>query len=219
MLGEPLTFLLLGRDEGVEPAPSWVDEFRAQLLKNQQPDGSWKAGGQLSLGKRPVREIHEVTTMWTLLALKSYGGTKLEAEVVKRAEEYLAKAQPGVSTEWHVVRLLLKPQDVAMREVLMKAQHEDGGWGWLTNEPSDAFGTGLALYALARSGLMLADEPVQRAVAFLKKTQMPDGSWAVPSTRARDKNKVNKTATYWGTAWAVIGLLEAARKNSAIAPE
>ena len=38
--------------------------------------------------------------------------------------------------------------------------------------------------------------------------QQPDGSWPVPSTRARDKNKINKTATYWGTTWAVIGLLE-----------
>jgi len=40
------------------------------------------------------------------------------------------------------------------------------------------------------------------------KNQQPDGSWLVPSTRARDKNKVNQTATYWGTTWAVIGLLE-----------
>jgi squalene-hopene/tetraprenyl-beta-curcumene cyclase len=30
----------------------------------------------------------------------------------------------------------------------------------------------------------------------------------VPSTRANDKNKVIPTSTYWGTAWAVIGLLE-----------
>ena len=157
--------------------------------------------------------------MWTLLALKSYAGAELEAEVMRRAEEYLAKAQPGLSTEWQAVRLLLKPEDAMLREVLLKAQHEDGGWGWLTNEPSDAFGTGLALYVLARSGLLLTDESVQRAVAFLKKTQMPDGSWAVPSTRSRDKNKVNKTATYGGTAWAVIGLLEASRKNAAPAPE
>lgn len=216
---DTMVFLLLGRDKEILPTPAWVSEFRPQILKNQLPDGSWKAGGQLPLGKRPVREIHEVTTMWTLLALKSYADAELEAEVVTRAEGYLAKAQPGMSTEWHVVRLLLKPEDGGLLEVLLKAQHEDGGWGWLTNEPSDAFGTGLALYALARSGLLLRDEPVQKAVSFLKKTQMPDGSWAVPSTRARDKNKVNKTATYWGTAWAVIGLLEAARKNSVPAPE
>jgi squalene-hopene/tetraprenyl-beta-curcumene cyclase len=32
----------------------------------------------------------------------------------------------------------------------------------------------------------------------------------VPSTRAKDKNKVRETSSYWGTAWAVVGLLEGA---------
>ena len=146
--------------------------------------------------------------MWTLLALKSYAGEEVPAEVQKRADDFLATAQPGKSTEWHAVRLLLKPDDVALREALIKLQHKDGSWGWLANETGDAFGTGLALYALAKSGLPATHESIPTAIAFLKKTQQPDGSWPVPSTRARDKNKVNKTATYWGTAWAVIALLE-----------
>ncbi len=216
---DTMVFMLLGRDVSVSPAPAWTGEFRAQILKNQQPDGSWKAGGQLPLGKRPVREIHEVTTMWTLLALRSYDGEELPAEVQKRADDFLMKAQPGQSTEWHAARLLLKPEDVDLREALLKWQQEDGSWGWLTKEPGDAFGTGLALYALAKSGLASKHESRQRAVAFLKSTQTPGGSWAVPSTRARDKNKVNKTATYWGTTWAVIGLLETPRKNAAMASE
>ena len=205
---DTMVFLLLGRDSSIEPAPAWTGEFRAQILKNQQPDGSWKAGGQLPLGKRPPREIHEVTTMWTLLALKSYADEEVPVEVQKQADEFLAAAQPGKSTEWHAVRLLSKPDDESMRDTLIEVQHEDGSWGWLANEPGDAFGTGLALYALAKSGLPAANESIQKAIAFLKKTQMPDGSWPVPSTRARDKNKVNKTATYWGTAWATIALLE-----------
>jgi hypothetical protein len=198
---DTMAFLMIGSSE---PAPAWAADFRAQLLKNQQPDGSWKAGGQLPLGKRPPREIHEVTTMWTLFALKPAA----DDPVRQRAEDYLAKAQLGQSTEWHAARLLLKPDDAVLREALLAFQHEDGGWGWLTKEPSDAFGTGLALYALAKSGLPAGHDSRKKAVAFLKSTQKPDGSWPVPSTRARDKNKVNKTATYWGTAWAVIGLLE-----------
>lgn len=205
---DTMAFLLLGRDAGTSPPPAWTGEFRAQILKNQQADGSWKAGGQLPLGKRPARETVEVTTMWTLLALESYAGENVPAEALKRADEYISKAQSGQSTEWHVVRLLLKPGAAALREALIKLQHEDGGWGWLAKEPSDAFGTGLALYALAKSGLAGDHDVRKRAVAFLKNTQTPDGSWPVPSTRARDKNKTNKTATYWGTAWAVIGLLE-----------
>ena len=198
---DTMVFLLLGRSDDAAP---WVADFRAQILKNQQPDGSWKAGGQLPLGKRPPREIHEVTTMWTLFALKPAA----DDPVRKQAEEYLAKAQPGQSTEWHAARLLLKPDDAALRETLLGFQHEDGGWGWLTKERSDAFGTGLALYALAASGLPAEHDSRKKAISYLKSTQTPDGSWLVPSTRARDKNKINKTATYWGTAWAVIGLLE-----------
>jgi squalene-hopene/tetraprenyl-beta-curcumene cyclase len=148
--------------------------------------------------------------MWTLLALKSYAGEDMPAEMQQRADDFLAKAQPGQSTEWHAARLVTKPADTALRDALLKLQHDDGGWGWLTKEPSDAFGTGMALYALAKCGLPTEHEARQRAVAFLKTTQNADGSWPVPSTRARDKNKVNKTATYWGTAWAVIGLLEPA---------
>lgn len=198
---DTMVFLLLGSSE---PEPAFAGGFRAQILKNQQADGSWKAGGQLPLGKRPPREIHEVTTMWTLLALKPAAHDRAR----KRAEDYLTKTEPGQSTEWHALRLLLKPDDAALHDALLKLQHEDGGWGWLSKEPSDAFGTGLALYALAKSGLPADHESRMKAVTFLKSTQTPDGSWPVPSTRARDKNKINKTATYWGTAWAVIGLLE-----------
>jgi squalene-hopene/tetraprenyl-beta-curcumene cyclase len=205
---DTMVFLLLGRDKSADKDAEWVREFRGHVLKNQQPDGSWKPEGQLPLGKRPARETTEVSTMWTLLALNSYGPDGVDPEARKRAETFLAAAQPGKSTEWYVVKLLLQPDSVSLRADLLQQQHPDGGWGWLAADPSDAFGTGEALYALARSGLPATAEPLQRSVAFLKSTQQPDGSWAVPSTRASDKNKVIPTSTYWGTAWAVTGLLE-----------
>ena len=203
---DTMNFLLLGR--AANEAGAWMAEFRAQLLKNQQVDGSWKPGGQLPLGKRPARETVEVTTQWTLLALASCEEPVPE-EVTQKAEAYLAAAVPGVSTEWHALRLLRQPEDSSLRVALVKWQKPEGGWGWRVDEPSDAFGTGLALYALVRAGVPLADPALQRALAWLQATQATDGSWPVPSTRARDKNKINPTATYWGTAWAVIGLLEA----------
>jgi squalene cyclase len=155
-----------------------------------------------------VREMSEVTTMWALLALQPYDADPSVSGATRRAGEFLATAQPGKSTEWHAVRLLLQPDLESLREAVLKLQHADGGWGWLAGEPGDALGTGLALYALASSGLPAAHDAAQRAIGFLKRTQKPDGSWAVPSTRARDKNKVIPTATYWGTAWATIALLE-----------
>ncbi|MDZ4402247.1 prenyltransferase/squalene oxidase repeat-containing protein [Prosthecobacter sp.] len=205
---DTMVFLLLGRDAVADASQTWITGFREQLLKNQQPDGSWKPGGQLPLAKRPTREMSEVTTMWTLLALKSYGAEAMPPEVQKRAEDFLATAQPGKSTEWHAARLLLQPDDATRRNDLLKLQHPDGSWGWLASDPGDALGTGFAMYALTRSGLPNTHEAMQRAVAFLKSSQKPDGSWAVPSTRAKDKNKVIATSTYWGTSWATIGLLE-----------
>jgi hypothetical protein len=209
---DTMNFLLLGR--AANEAGAWVTEFRSQLLKNQQADGSWKPGGQLPLGKRPARETAEVTTQWTLLALASLA-EPVPGEVLAKAEAYLAAAAPGVSTEWHALRLLRHPEDEALRAALLKLQKPEGGWGWRVDEPGDAFGTGLALYALVRSGVPLADPALQRALDWLQTTQSPAGSWPVPSTRARDKNKINATATYWGTAWTVIALLEAAAPGSA----
>lgn len=195
----------------------WADSFRALLLDHQQKDGSWKAGGQLPLSKRPARENDEVATMWALLALepKPIPGTSNPTLISAReqAHTFLRSSASGQSTEWHVARLLLHPQDESLRDILLKLQHPDGSWGWLTTEPGDAYGTGLALYALAKSQTpsqsgTAAPEAAQRAIRYLNDTQRPDGSWLVPSTRGRDKNKPIPTSIFWGTAWAVVGLLE-----------
>ena len=71
--------------------------------------------------------------------------------------------------------------------------------------------TGMAIYALSvTSGP--AETNVQAALAkattFLVDTQQDDGSWAVPGTKKSTQKKATPTASYWGTAWAVIGLLE-----------
>ena len=99
-------------------------------------------------------------------------------------------------------------QRTAARNALLGQQNADGGWGWLVGEASDAFGTGLALHALGRSGLTTASPALQQAVAYLKTTQRPDGSWPVPSTRKQDNKRIRETSSYWGTAWATLGILE-----------
>lgn len=214
-------------DSSSGPQP-WVEAFRALLLDHQQKDGSWKAGGQLPLSKRPARENDEVATMWVLLALKPKSAPEAVnippdprlATAQDRAHTFLATAASGQSTEWHAARLLLHPQDESLREALLKLQHPDGSWGWLAAEPGDAYGTSLALYALAKcQPKATASESVARAIRYLSDTQKPDGSWLVPSTRGRDKNKPIPTSIYWGTAWAVVGLLEwDAATQIAVAP-
>jgi squalene-hopene/tetraprenyl-beta-curcumene cyclase len=95
-----------------------------------------------------------------------------------------------------------------LRGELLKRQREDGGWGWLCADESDAFGTGAALYALARDGLAGDNARLARGRQFLVQTQKADGSWAVKGTKKAKANQIEATATYWGTCWAVIGLAE-----------
>ena len=206
--------LLLGRSAAAKDE-AWVPKLRDHLIALQDTNGSWKAQGQLPLARRPAREIQEVTTLCVQLALKSAEspGAPL-TNVHQRASAWVAKGQPGKSTEWWALRLLLAKamgsteEVAAARGPLLAQQNADGGWGWLVGEPSDAFGTGLALHSLGRSGLTTANPALQKAVEFLKATQGTNGSWAVPSTRAQDNKRIRETSSYWGTAWAALGILE-----------
>jgi len=191
--------LLLGRGPAARDA-AWAANFRDQLVALQDTNGAWKAQGQLPLGRRPARETQEVTTLCVQLALKSAeSSTAPLTTVQQRASAWVAKGQPGKSTEWWALRLLVakemgtEEQRTAARNSLLGQQNADGGWGWLVGEASDAFGTGLALHALGRSGLTTASPALQQALEYLKTTQRPDGSWPVPSTRKQDNQRIRET--------------------------
>lgn len=52
------------------------------------------------------------------------------------------------------------------------------GWGDYANQAADEFNTGVALYALCRSGVSLRDNPqVLNAATWLKNRQNPNGYW------------------------------------------
>ena len=216
---DTLSALLLGlphqsRAEATEQAEQglWRRTFANALVKNQAEEGDWRPCGQLPAQKRPLKETTQVTTAWAMLALH-HEGTSPEHE--SAALSTLQNDQP-VSTEWWVVRLLLAdrlsdPQTAFFRQKLLEKQHADGGWGWLTEDPSDAMATGMALYALCRQPEESNDKAIATAKQFLVANQSPDGSWKVPGTKKTTRNKPTPTSNYWGSAWAVIGLLESQR--------
>jgi squalene-hopene/tetraprenyl-beta-curcumene cyclase len=160
-----------------------------------------------------VAETHQVTTMWLALALGTIEDPKA-AESRDRALRFLAAATPGKSTEWYAAKLLLDHQqqnkqasaDALAR--LLALQNPDGGWGWLVDDSSDALGTGIALYALTLVDAAANDEAIRKAIHFLTSTQEADGSWQVRGTKKAKKDSIEETATYWGTAWAAIGMLQ-----------
>jgi hypothetical protein len=216
---DTLTALLLGlpNQEGLEANKqsgrvNWRQSFAKALVENQLAEGSWQPCGQLPAQKRPLQETTQVTTAWTLLALHHEG---VSPEHVPTALSTLQNDTPA-STEWWVTRLLLAnqlsdAQAAFFRQELINKQHSDGGWGWLTNDPSDALATGMALYALCHHQEEKDGKTIAAAVRFLTSNQSPDGFWKVPGTKKTTRNKPTPTSNYWGTAWAVIGLLESER--------
>ena len=216
---DTLSALLLGiphqsRSDATEQAEQghWRRTFANALVENQSDEGDWRSCGQLPAQKRPLKETTQVTTAWAVLALQREG---VSPEHEQTALSTLQNDEP-VSTEWWVVRLLLAdrlsdPQADFFRQNLLARQHADGGWGWLTEDPSDALATGMALYALCHHQEKSDGKAIAAARQFLTSNQSPDGAWKVPGTKKTTRNEPTPTSNYWGSAWAVIGLLESQR--------
>ncbi len=202
------------QDKGEEEGYTAI---RSLLLEWQEPDGSWHAAGQLpSLKWAGEKEMHQATTMWSLLAV-SAGKPKQETLVRsrERALELLKESTPGATLQTLALHLIIahKFGQPARREALLKElvgrQNADGGWGWVKeNNGSDAFATGQAMYALGLLGRDGDDPVVSRAWEFLLRTQDKDGSWHVPQEAINTRRRGLNVYTFWGTAWATIGMLQ-----------
>lgn len=224
----------------VEPYENVVND----LLAAQTPDGNWTAAGQ-------SRNPPDVPTGWALVALARRERAAVNADAASdlarliksnsesaaksRAKaltwlERTAKDQSKDLTEQLVVRLLVQSTlpdrgaaDDRLRDLLAR-QNGDGGWAVdpKLGRGSDAFATGMALYAIASTtpvekGASLRpaahDEAIARAEAYLRRSQGPDGSWKAstasfhPLTGKPRDARTDEVYTYWGTAWATIGLL------------
>ncbi len=191
----------------------WRIEFANKLASEQAEDGSWNACGQLPMQRRPELETQATTTLWAVLALVSEG-KKFDSVAAVRFCDQVSDAQ---SAEWYAARLLVSErlednQFEAWQSSLLEKQNDDGGWGWILGESSDALGTGYALYALAKTGTK--SESLIAARDYLRRTQTKSGKWIVPGTKKSAKGKATSTANDWGTAWAIVALAEA-KKNFA----
>ena len=60
---------------------------------------------------------------------------------------------------------------------------EDGGWAQLPQMSSDAYATGITLFALHEAGIPVAHDAYRKGVAFLLRNQYANGAWFV-KTRA-----------------------------------
>ena len=217
---DTLSQLLLGRtDARARQSDDFAQDLSQVILRWQQPDGSWKAAGQLPRQNRPESETHAVTTRWTIVALSTVEPSDPPTQkALARAMQSLKVPESPASNEWLVCSLLCqhaegKPNRTAeLVDQLLRRQNEDGGWAWRTGGASDAFATGQVLYALGQCDAVASREPARRARQYLIKSQQPDGSWQVPPqniSAASNELRLKKLVPiyqYWGTAWAAIGL-------------
>jgi hypothetical protein len=212
--------MLLARDRSDqgETTRQRIESLRDIIMSGQAEAGFWSPGGQLPAQKRPLSETTQVSTMLCVLALDSLD--KPNGEAIASRDEGLTwlkqtppnRKSPAVSSEWYALRLVIEkkfgdPKQVeALRDKILSAQHSDGGWGWLWADKSDAFGTGVSVYALSQVGEPSSDAAIQKAWRFLIETQTDNGSWIVNGTKKGTKDKPHPFSSFWGSTWALLGL-------------
>jgi hypothetical protein len=174
-------------------------ELTDLILSKWKESGIEVPGGQLPRQKRPPEETRKTSNQWALSAL----GRPAEGDPEVGA----------ISSEWYAMNVVLKRSKAAV-DLLLSRQNDDGGWSWLDGEPSSSMATGQALFALGRSGFRVEQkEAIHRAVEYLKVSQNAEGSWKTMGTKNRGKS--DRISDFWGTAWAVIGILEATGSSEA----
>jgi squalene cyclase len=166
-------------------------------------------------------------------ALQVYGWPARRPEFderIKRAHRWLERARP-VTTYEEAERIVgLHAAGVstaglrADAEMLLSKQRPDGGWAQTPYLTSDSYATGLTLHSLFAAGLLSSSAPAyQKGVAFLLRTQFPDGSWYVRSRSQKFQPYFKSGFPFdhdqWisstGTAWAAIALTHAANVTMA----
>lgn len=99
-------------------------------------------------------------------------------------------------------------------EKLIALERPDGGWAQTPDLESDAYATGMVLYAMHELGVPAGAEAYRRGVTYLAQTQLPDGSWHVmsrsPKFQPYFQSGFPHNHDQWissaGTAWATIAL-------------
>jgi N-acyl-D-amino-acid deacylase len=142
-------------------------------------------------------------------------------ERIERAKQWLLRAN-AVITEDLDMRLVgvaaagVRSAELQkLAEPILKRQSSDGGWAQRDTFASDAYATGMTLWALAEAGAIKPSSDVyQRGVQFLLSTQAEDGSWHVASRATKFQPYFESGFPYghdqWistmGTGWAATAL-------------
>jgi ankyrin repeat protein len=192
------------------------------LMARQMPDGRWLGNGL----NRPPSEYSLIShTAIAAGGLKSYplpGRRREIEESLRRAREWLLASDPK-SAEERGMRLMGLVWTEAPRARLNQAieavrdrQEASGGWSQFGRTEPDAYATGLSLYALHVAGVSATDMAYRNGVAFLLRTQYPDGTWLVKTHSFPVQRYFESGFPYgrhqWistsGTSWASLAIAQ-----------
>ena len=165
-----------------------LDKMTAALAhgvaSRQMPDGSWIEGQT-----RPPMEYSTISR--TAMAVRTITLYRIESrraeidERLRRARTWLLGAKPQSAEEYGMRLMALAWTKASRAELDMVArewiarQSADGGWSQLPHLKTDAYATGITLYAMYEAGIPVTDEAYKKGVAYLLKNQYRDGSWFV----------------------------------------
>jgi hypothetical protein len=205
-------------------APDLLSDSIVKCLTIEQlADGRWRKGGEQRPPLSPETGIPGTAIVARAIQLYKVPALSPAVEAaVARAREYLqsTKARTGSDYPFRLLGLFWtnapKAEIASAVRALLDQQRPDGGWAQLSKMESDAYATGLSLSAAS----MVAPDAVKtdayrRGVAYLMRTQCPDGSWHVRSrafgVQPYFESGFPHGADQWismpATAWAAIALL------------
>jgi len=172
---------------GYTPNPT-TDLLAANLAAYQGGDGGWHLSGY---SRSPLQDSDFSRTAMAVRSLKIYGTPARAAETkerIERAKQWLLHAD-AITTEDLDMRLAGVAAAGAgaaelrkLAEPILARQRPDGGFPQRDNFSSDAYATGMTLWALAEAGVIQPGQDVyKKGVRFLLTTQSADGSWHVSS--------------------------------------
>jgi ankyrin repeat protein len=180
---------LLGMKANGCPPDTITDSAIVDIAESQEPDGNWPAGEIQN--RPPIAQGEIAATARIVRVLQEYPVPARQKEFdarIARARAWLKQQKPQTGDDF-AMRLsgltwarATRPDLVAAAKELTALQRSDGGWAANAHLKSDAYATGVALVALAESGVIhVTDAAYRRGVDYLLSTQFPDGSWHVRS--------------------------------------
>ena len=181
-----------------------TDVVVANLAASQGGDGGWHLPGY---SRSPIQDSDFSRTAMAMRALKTYGPPGRATEMkqrIERGKQWLLHAEPVIleDMDMRLVGVAAAGSSAAeirkLADPIVALQRADGGWAQRSGFPSDAYATGMTLWALNEAGVM---RPDAKGVKFLLGTQSADGSWRVTSRATKFQQYFESGFPYGHDQW------------------